>query len=163
MKRPEEVKLNREQGDELINRLEQDQLSADDRHVLAKLVQLYFWLTFALSETKISLHRLKLALFGTGAKTARTSANDDGGGDSSGGEVDSAPASPSEDTPPSDEVASDEGASDEAPHDEADTTCRRGHGRQSAAAYSGAELVHCHHETLAVGQRCPVCVRRVAA
>lgn len=36
---------------------------------------------------------------------------------------------------------------------------RSGHGRQGAQAYSGAEHVVCSHETLAVGERCPVCGR----
>ena len=34
-----------------------------------------------------------------------------------------------------------------------------GHGRQGAQAYRGAEHVVCRHETLAVGERCPVCGR----
>src|SRR5262249_39476086 len=34
-----------------------------------------------------------------------------------------------------------------------------GHSRQGAQAYSGAVHVVCHHETLAVGERCPVCGR----
>jgi hypothetical protein len=33
-----------------------------------KLIQLYFWFTFALRETKISLSRLKRALFGEGQR-----------------------------------------------------------------------------------------------
>jgi hypothetical protein len=34
---------------------------------------------------------------------------------------------------------------------------RPGYGRLEAEAYEGAERVECRHETLAVGQRCPVC------
>ena len=34
-----------------------------------------------------------------------------------------------------------------------------GHGRQGAETYRGAEHVVCHHETLAAGERCPVCGR----
>ena len=36
---------------------------------------------------------------------------------------------------------------------------RPGHGRQGAEAYRGAEHVDCRHETLAAGERCPVCGR----
>ena len=36
---------------------------------------------------------------------------------------------------------------------------RPGHGRQGAETYRGAEHVVCRHETLAVGERCPVCGR----
>jgi transposase len=34
---------------------------------------------------------------------------------------------------------------------------RQGTGRLGADVYEGAERVECHHEALAVGQRCPVC------
>src|SRR5438128_2612925 len=55
----------------------------------------------------------------------------------------------------------------EAPGGQADHTStppspgerRSGHGRWGAQAYSGAEHVVCRHETLAVGERCPVCGR----
>src|SRR4029450_8278729 len=36
---------------------------------------------------------------------------------------------------------------------------RPGHGRQGAETYRGAEHVVCRHETLAVGECCPVCGR----
>ena len=34
---------------------------------------------------------------------------------------------------------------------------RPGTGRLGAEVYAGATRVECHHEALAVGQRCPVC------
>src|SRR4029453_12092727 len=36
---------------------------------------------------------------------------------------------------------------------------RPAHGRRGAQAYSGAQPVECRHETLAAGERCPVCGR----
>src|SRR5262249_33551667 len=36
---------------------------------------------------------------------------------------------------------------------------RPGHGRRGAQAYRGAQPVECRHETLAAGERCPVCGR----
>ena len=150
MKRPEEVNLNRAQGDELIKRLEQNQLTADDRHVLAKLVQLYFWLTFALSETKISLKRLKVALFGQGAKASSGKSSNDGEEDDTAGDAgrrgsDSAPGTRA-------------GAPEQPSSGDASASKRRpGHGRRSAESYSGAERVVCRHDTLAPGQRCPLC------
>jgi hypothetical protein len=71
MKPPEEVKLNREDGEALIERIERikaSNLRADDQGLLMKLIQMYFWLTLALQETQISLKRLKVALFGEGRK-----------------------------------------------------------------------------------------------
>jgi hypothetical protein len=61
---PDDVKLSREEGQALIERLQANTLTGEDRGLLVKLIQLYFWFTFALRETKISLGRLKRALFG---------------------------------------------------------------------------------------------------
>ena len=51
---PDEVKLSREEGQALIERLQANTLTGEDRGLLVKLIQLYFWFTFALRETKIS-------------------------------------------------------------------------------------------------------------
>jgi len=63
---PEEVKLSRKDGEALIERLQANTVTSEDRRLLVKLSRLYFWFTFALRETKISLKRLKRALFGGG-------------------------------------------------------------------------------------------------
>ena len=65
---PDDVKLSREEGQALIERLQANTLTGEDRGLLVKLIQLYFWFTFALRETKISLGRLKRALFGEGQR-----------------------------------------------------------------------------------------------
>jgi hypothetical protein len=64
MKPPEEVKLSREDGEALIERIKASNLASDDQGLLVKLIQVYFWLMLAFQETKISLKRLKVALFG---------------------------------------------------------------------------------------------------
>ena len=48
MKRPEEVTLSREEGEALIERIERNALSAEDRRVRVKVLTFYFWLLFAL-------------------------------------------------------------------------------------------------------------------
>ena len=64
MKQPEDVQLSREDGEALIERLEQNALSAEDRRVLVKVLTFYFWLLFALREAKLSLKRVKALVFG---------------------------------------------------------------------------------------------------
>jgi hypothetical protein len=64
MKRPKEVTLSREDGEALIERLEKDALTAEDRRVLVKVLTFYFWLLFALREAKLSLKRLRTLVFG---------------------------------------------------------------------------------------------------
>jgi hypothetical protein len=59
--RPGEAKLSREDGEALMERVKANALTPDDQRVLVKLIELYFWLTVVLRETKISLKRLKSA------------------------------------------------------------------------------------------------------
>jgi len=64
MKQPEDVRLSREEGEALIERIERNALSAEDRRLLVKILTFYFWLLFALREAKLSLKRLKALVFG---------------------------------------------------------------------------------------------------
>jgi hypothetical protein len=64
MKRPEEVTLSREEDEALIERIERNALSAEDRRGLVKVLTFYFWLLFALREAKLSLKRVKALVFG---------------------------------------------------------------------------------------------------
>ena len=57
MKRPEEVKLSREDGEALRQRLDGNALTAADRRVLGQVLQWYFWLLFALQEARFSLKK----------------------------------------------------------------------------------------------------------
>ena len=143
---PEDVKLSREDGEALIERIQANSLTGDDQRLLVKLIRLYFWFTLALSETQISLKRLKRALFGGG----KSPPSPPTGGGSSGraladgvadGSAAPAAVAPRE-TPASDRPRR-----------------RQGHGRQSAAVYTGAGRVVCRHEPLAAGQPCPACDR----
>jgi hypothetical protein len=64
MERPDEVNLNRQDGEALIERLHGNVLTAQDRRVLEQVLQWYFWLLFALQEARCSLKRLRAMLFG---------------------------------------------------------------------------------------------------
>jgi transposase len=146
MKRPEEVTLSREQGEALIERLERDALSAEDRRVLVKVLTFYFWLLFALREAKLSLKRLKTLVFGEKPKKPEPPESGGSTGGSGGG-AGRGPAA-------SQQVASVR-ESGPAPASER----RPGHGRQRADVYQEVKRVECRHEELAVGERCPACGR----
>src|SRR5262245_44691087 len=64
MQHPEDVKLSREDGEALRQRLDSNALTADDRRVLGQVLQWYFWLLFAVQEARFSLKRLRALLFG---------------------------------------------------------------------------------------------------
>jgi transposase len=147
MKRPEEVTLSREEGEALLERLERNALTAEDRRVLGKVLTFYFWLLFALREAKLSLKRLKTLVFGEKSKKRGPPPSDSppssgGAGQAGGG----AKASAKEQSSRESEVA--EGR-----------TRRPGHGRQGADVYQAVRRVECRHEELAVGERCPACGR----
>jgi len=143
---PEEVKLSREDAEALVARLRASSLADEDQGLLIRLIRLYFWFTFALSETKISLKRLKRALFGGGKPPPSPPT---GGGSSERAPAEGVAdgrASASAIAPPETPVP--------------DRPVRRqGQGRQGAAVYTGAERVGGRHETLAAGQPCPACGR----
>jgi transposase len=114
-------------------------------------LQWYFWLLFALQEATFSLKRLRVLLFGAKPHTRKTTpppeaASNAGHGP---GEMDSAPAQSLPDATETTDVAKPPSPGKRRP----------GHGRQGAETYRGAEHVVCHHETLAAGERCPVCGR----
>ena len=143
---PEDVKLSREDGEALIERLQADTLTGDDRRLLVKLIQVYFWFTLALSETKISLKRLKRALFGGGKPPPSPPTGSGSSGSAPADVVADGRAAPSAATPR------------EPPAPDRPVR-RQGHGRHGAGVYTGAERVVCRHETLAAGQSCPACGR----
>ena len=151
MKCPDEVKLSREDGEALRQRLARNALTADDRRVLDHVLQWYFWLLFALQEARFSLKRLRALVFGDRAKK-RPQKPSSGGVSASGGSA-GGPGATLAEAP--------ESQADDASTPPAPGKRRSGHGRQGAQAYSGAAHVVCHHETLAVGERCPVCGRGV--
>jgi hypothetical protein len=139
--------LSREEGEALLERLERNALTAEDRRVLGKVLTFYFWLLFALREAKLSLKRLKTLVFGEKAKKQGPPPSDSppssgGAGQAGGG----AKASAKEQSSRESEVA--EGR-----------TRRPGHGRQGADVYQAVRRVECRHEELAVGERCPACGR----
>jgi transposase len=165
MNRPDDLNLSHEEGEALIQRLETQTVTAEDLQVLAQVVRLYFWLLFALKETKLSLNRFRIMLFGDKAKPRKSAPSKATSGSEGQGERDGSLGAASNDVPESDEgcgaasepggemPSEDEGASEA----HTDVEPRPGHGRLGADAYTGAERVECRHQELAPGDRCPVC------
>lgn len=143
MDRPEEVRLSREEGEALLERLADNTLTAADRDNLGKLVTCYFWLLFALREAKLSLRRLRVLVFGEPKTPEKPSSpGAPGTGESTEGQPGTGPA------------PEQQSASQPEPGKP-----RRGHGRQGAETYREAQRIACHHEELTLGERCPACGR----
>jgi hypothetical protein len=135
MKRPEDVRLSREEGEALIERIERNALSAEDRRVLVKILTFYFWLLFALREAKLSLKRLKVLVFGEKPKKPKPPSS---GGTSSGGS-----ASGSEGPRG---ASQGEQAASHVPASCEEKPRPPGHGRQGADVYRAVTRVECRHE-----------------
>jgi transposase len=145
MKQPEDVQMSREDGEALLARLEANTLTADDRRVLGKVLTLYFWLLFALREAKLSLKRIKALVFGEKPKPPKPPAAGGTAGSGSGTDTQAG--------------GSQEGCSSAASSVADKKSPPPGHGRHGADVYRAAQVVECHHEELAVGERCPACGR----
>lgn len=156
MKVPEDLNLSPEQGDSLIERLEHDACTPEDRQILVQVLRLYFWLLFALQESKLSLKRLRIIIFGKPKKRRKRDSDSEGDSATSDcGQPDEGLDGDS-DEPAHGATAelSENGETDgESDHEGK----RRGHGRLGNEAYIGAERVECRHETLAPGESCPLC------
>ena len=63
MKQPNKIKLDKNQADALIMRLDATDLTDFDKSVIKHIVYWYFWLQSALLESKISISRIK-SMFG---------------------------------------------------------------------------------------------------
>ena len=150
----ENVTLNTAEGEALIVRVQQSNLSADDAGTVERVVRMYFWVAFALQEAKLSVKRLRDVLFGAGrppktppaSEGAPASRDDLGQGESALVPVAEAA-----------ECAGEPEPSESAAVPPLKGGHRAGTGRLGADAYVGAEHTACRHEKLAVGQRCPVC------
>ena len=157
MKKPAQtVTLRAAEGETLIVRVHQRNLSADDAGVVEQGIRMYFWVAFALQEAKLRVKRLRDVLFGpsrkpqTPPKSAVSSTSRAPRGQGEGG---GEPA-------PVVEVSGSEAGSETSEGEVSPTPTgghRPGTGRLGADAYVGAERTKCRHEELAVGQRCPVC------
>jgi hypothetical protein len=148
---PDELHLSLPEGVALIERLERNTLSTEDRCLLVQVVRWLFWLLFVVQEAKLSLKRLRTLLFGSGTQRAKSRA-------------------PEASSPSSELVGEGDGAGERRPREaeasggaeaasaaapEASNTAvlskptgghRLGTGRLEAEAYAGAERVKCRHE-----------------
>jgi transposase len=142
--------------EEILQRAESRNLSEQDYKTVVAIIKAYVQVYALLQKSKVSISRLKKMIFGS--KTEKTSSVVGNKADGSSPSQDES----SLDTPDSnDDTASDDKPEpDGSPPDSDDKPCKplaKGHGRNGAAAYSGAEKTDVPHESLKVGDPCPHC------
>lgn len=125
--------------DEIVARSAVGPLSDEDREKLSAAVETLAWLTQQLEAKRVSLARLKKLLFGQESeKTADVLPKQEDGVE--------------EETP---DPAS--GGTERREEDETRKKKRKGHGRNGAEDYTGAEKIKVEHPTLKPGDPCPEC------
>ena len=64
---PDTISLSAEDGEALIARVHQSNLSREDAGIVERVIRMYFWVVFCLQEAKRSVKCLRTLLFGKGA------------------------------------------------------------------------------------------------
>jgi len=141
--------------EEILQRLDTKELSAVDCAMIRTLLFSYVELTELLKDKNTSLARLRKMLFG--ASTEKTAAVVGGGKE--GETLPSSGADAGAGSPPGAAGASDVEAfpGETAANDSG--AAAKGHGRNGADAYRGAEKIEVHHRSLQPGDSCPQCAQ----
>lgn len=141
------LELNQHELEQILERARTAPLAPDDYQKLHAVLDTLAYMTQLLENKNTTLQRLRQIVFG--ARTERTqqvlqSLANNGASSSVSPATQECNATPSPDSP-----CPESAAAEPAP----------GHGRNSAAAYAGAEKVKIKHATLKSGDRCPKCER----
>ena len=149
--KPTIIELDIDKLEEILRHVEAKELHADDYETIRTVIESYVGLFSLVGDKSATIARLRKMLFG--AKTEKTAAVIGGGKDSESPPSSAATAST---------TATSEGNAETAslPTTDGENTAktpRKGHGRNGADAYTGAEKIKVSHESLQSGDPCPKC------
>ncbi len=137
MKAPKIVELSVEELDALVDRVNRGEVQQGDGEIIEAMAEMIKFINLVLQEKTISIKRLRRIIFG--AKTEKTET------------VVKKPQGEEKVPPKSTEDGGAAGGTEQ------EKKKRKGHGRNGAEAYRGAERVWVAHPTLKPGDPCPVC------
>jgi hypothetical protein len=142
MKAPKHLDFTPEQVEELIARLDNQDLRREDYPILTNLLKAIIWMNFSLQEKQLSIQRLR-AIFGIKTESAKRLAKLV----EAQASTDNAPANTSDqNNQPVD-------SGKPPPKDE------KGHGHRPASDYTQAKTIHVAHQSLKKGDTCPSCLK----
>ena len=151
--KPEIIEVTTQRIEELLERAASNTLRDEDLELMRSIFASYTGFFQIVGDKNTSIRRLRQMLFG-----ARTEKTDAVLPRSEGTVGDDAPSTNAVDTKHPSELSR-ENASFTGDSDQADTTRKKGHGRNGADAYRGAEQIDVPHESLEAGDACPQCVQ----
>lgn len=143
---PEIIEVEDHQLEELLRRAE-GKLEEQDCKLIRAVFDSYTYIADLVEDKNTSIRRLRNLLFGS--RTEKTDAVLERGKEASG----NTPADDSAAPPEEDESSGNE----EKPQSE--KPAKKGHGRNGADAYQGAEQIDVPHESLQAGAPCPQCAQ----
>jgi len=146
-KEPTIIELEMDELQEILRRAEAKQFNDKDYETTRTVFQSYVHLLDLLKSKNISIRRLQKMLFG--ATTEKTEAVTGDGTDSEAG--------PSDDEDAATDSPEETGSETAPQHDS--PASGKGHGRNGADAYHGAEKIEVPHESLQPGDACPDCTQ----
>ena len=143
MKGPKRIDLKPEEMDALLERVKAGSLKDGDYEVIKAMADTICILSQAVDEKATSIRRLLKMLFGASTEKAKNVLKD------------------SDKEKDSDESKTSSGNSEDAPEGKRDKPDkkRKGHGRNGAAAYTGADKIIVPNTELKFGDTCPECVK----
>jgi len=145
MKKPEQIKLNLDEIDALLKRVEAGHLQDGDYEIIKSLAETIVFLNQALENKKVSIKRLLKMIFGSKTeKKDNVLKNPDPDSSDNPDDKDSPSENPSD-------SGDNEKASNKPPKK------RKGHGSKGADQYTGAGREFIAHQGLKHGDPCPLC------
>jgi len=138
---PEIMEVDTSQLEALLRRAQDQAFEEDDYETIGHVLESYVYVTGLLRDKNTAISRLRKVLFGS--HTEKTDAVIGGSSESSAQNETSTPDLPR------DAIGAEEETDEEPP--------RKGHGRNGADAYRGAEQIDVPHSSLEAGSACPDC------
>jgi hypothetical protein len=143
-KKPEIMDVNPKQLKDVADRAKAQRLHPEDAELIARVFESYEYVAGLIQEKNMSIGRLQKMLFGSKTETTKSVVGN------------------ASETQAVDSGKGDDGESNEAAPDEADRKGKgkpppKGHGRNAADAYRGAERIEVPHPTHQAGDACPEC------
>ncbi|MHB1036433.1 MAG: IS66 family transposase [Pirellulales bacterium] len=146
------IELDMGKLDEILRRIETRKLHAKDYKTIRGVLESYVCLTGLVADKNTSIRRLRNMLFGAKTEKLATVLGRGKAPEPPSPDADAPPESPPEaSAEPAAEASADEDAKDNP------AAPVKGHGRNGAEAYSGAEKIQVSHESLQPGDPCPKC------
>jgi len=146
MKEPKRINLNLDQVDTLLKRVENGSLQEGDYEIIKAMAETIYLLSQVVDEKATSIRRLLKMLFGAGTEKLENVIKNVNKNKSKAESLEESPENKGDDHVTKDN----KNKANQKP---------KGHGRNGASDYTGAEIVDVFHSKLKSGANCPACLK----